>query len=51
MIDWESIENEKVLKARHGDYVIYQVDYLLSNLAREVCIMEEARKMSQKEKK
>ena len=33
------------LKARHGDYVLYKVDYLLDNLAREVNIMEGARQM------
>ncbi len=33
------------LKARHGDYVLYKVDYLLDNLAREVHIMEGARRM------
>lgn len=30
-------------KARHGKYVIYDVDFLLDNLAREVNIMESAR--------
>ena len=31
-------------KARHGNYVIYDVDFLLDNLAREVNIMEGARR-------
>lgn len=33
------------LKARHGEYVLYKVDFLLDNLAREVNIMESARRM------
>ena len=32
------------LKSRHGDYVIYKVDFLLDNLTREVYIMEGARR-------
>ena len=38
------------LKARHGDYVLYKVDFLLDNLAREVNIMEGARIMRGYEK-
>lgn len=33
------------LKARHGEHVLYKVDFLLDNLAREVNIMESARRM------
>ena len=40
----ESISLEDGLKkARRGNYVIYDVDFLLDNLAREVNIMESAR--------
>ncbi len=40
----ESIPIEDGLKkARHGKYVIYDVDFLLDNLAREVNIMESTR--------
>lgn len=40
----ESISLENGLKkARRGNYVIYDVDFLLDNLAREVNIMESAR--------
>lgn len=40
----ESIRIEDGLKkARHGNYVIYDVDFLLDNLAREVHIMEGVR--------
>lgn len=42
---WFEYIDKGLLKARHGDYVLYQVDYLLDNLAREVNIMEGARKM------
>lgn len=42
---WYEHIDKGVLKARHGDYVLYKVDYLLDNLAREVNIMESARKM------
>ena len=34
---------EGLKKARNGNYVIYDVDFLLDNLAREVNIMESAR--------
>lgn len=34
---------KRLKKARHGKYVIYDVDFLLDNLAREVNIMESAR--------
>ena len=34
-----------VLKARKGDYVLYNVDYLLDHLAREVHLLEEYRQM------
>ena len=30
----------KCVKARHGNYVLYQIDYLLDNLAREVYNLE-----------
>ena len=42
----ESISLEDGLKkARRGKYVIYDVDFLLDNLAREVNIMESARRL------
>ena len=43
--EWYEHIDKGVLKARHGDYVLYKVDYLLDNLAREVNIMKSARKM------
>lgn len=43
--EWYEYIDKGLLKARHGDYVLYKVDYLLDNLAREVNIMESARKM------
>lgn len=33
------------LKARHGKYVLYKVDYLLDNLAREIYLLERVRRM------
>ncbi len=46
----ESIRLEEGLKkARRGKYVIYDVDFLLDNLAREVNIMESARKWEAKQ--
>ena len=42
---WYEYISKGLLKARHGDYVIYKVDFLLNNLTREVCIMESARRM------
>ena len=42
---WYEHIDKGVLKARHGDYVLYKVDYLLDNLVREVNIMESARRM------
>lgn len=42
---WFDFVEEGTLKARHGEYVLYKVDYLLDNLAREVNIMESARRM------
>ena len=47
---WFDCIAEGTLKARHGDYVLYKVDYLLDNLTREVYIMEGARKMRGKNK-
>jgi hypothetical protein len=32
------------LKARHGKYVVYDVDYLLKNLSREVYLLESSRR-------
>lgn len=46
---WFDYIAEGTLKARHGDYVLYKVDYLLDHLTREVYIMEGARKMRGKE--
>ena len=42
---WFDCIDNKLLKSRHGDFVIYKVDFLLDNLTREVYIMEGARKM------
>lgn len=46
---WHENIPKGCLKARHGDYVLYKVDFLLDNLAREVNIMEGARRMRGKE--
>lgn len=42
---WYECLDKGLLKARHGNYVVYDVDYLLDNLAREVNIMESVRQM------
>ena len=42
---YENIE-KGLLKARHGNYVVFDVDYLLDNLAREVSLMESVRRMN-----
>lgn len=44
-VKWFDCITDKTLKARHGNYVLYKVDFLLDNLAREVNIMESARRM------
>ena len=31
------------LKARHGEYVVYKIDYLLDNLAREIYLLKGTR--------
>lgn len=41
--EWICLDGEGLKKARRGKYVIYDVDFLLDNLAREVNIMESAR--------
>lgn len=33
------------LKARHGDYVLYKVEYLLSHIVNEIYILEGSRRM------
>lgn len=43
--EWFDCLPKNLLKARHGDYVVYKVDYLLDNLTREVFNMEGARRM------
>lgn len=43
--EWFDCLTKGLLKARHGDYVVYKVDYLLDHLAREVFNMEGARRM------
>ena len=43
--EWFDCIEAGILKARHGDYVLYKVDFLLDNLTREVYIMEGARRM------
>lgn len=49
--EWfDYIEKNKIVKARHGNYVIYKVDFLLDNLTKEVYIMEGARRMRGEEK-
>lgn len=40
---WFDCIEAGTLKVRHGDYILYKVDYLLNNLTREVYIMEGAR--------
>ena len=42
---WFEHIDKGLLKARHGNYVLYKVDFLLDNLAREVNIMESVRQM------
>ena len=32
------------LKARHGRYVVYDVDYLLKNLSREIYLLESSKR-------
>ena len=41
---WYEYLDKGLLKSRHGNHVVYDVDYLLDNLAREVNIMESARR-------
>lgn len=41
--EWICLDGEGLKKSRRGNYVIYDVDFLLDNLAREVNIMESAR--------
>lgn len=41
--EWVCLDGEGLKKSRRGKYVIYDVDFLLDNLAREVNIMESAR--------
>ena len=40
--------HEKSLKSRHGNFVVYDVDYLLDNLAREVALLESSRREKRK---
>ena len=42
---WYDFIDKGTLKVRHGEYVLYKVDFLLDNLAREVNIMESVRRM------
>ena len=35
--------NDHALKARVGNFVVYDVDYLLNNLAREIYLLESTR--------
>jgi len=42
---WFDCIEAGTLKARHGDYVLYKVDFLLDHLAREVYVMEGVRRM------
>ena len=41
---WYEHINKSLLKARHGNHVVYNVDYLLDHLAREVYLMESVRR-------
>ncbi len=43
--EWFDCLSKGLLKAGHGDYVVYKVDYLLDHLTREVFNMEGARRM------
>jgi hypothetical protein len=43
--EWYDYMPENCLKARHGNYVLYKIDYLLKNLAREIYLLESARRM------
>lgn len=44
--EWYDCIPPNCLKARHGgDYVLYKIDYLLDNLAREIYLLESLRRM------
>ena len=42
---WFDCIEKTALKARHGDYVLYKIDYLLDHLAREIYLLESAKRM------
>lgn len=46
---WFNFIDKGLLKARHGYYVLYKVDYLLDNLTREIYNMEDVRRMRGKD--
>ena len=43
--EWYDCINPNCLKARHGNYVLYKIDYLLKNLPKEIYLLEIARRM------
>ena len=42
---WYECITGSLLKARHNDYVLYRVDYLLEHLAREITLLEQTKKL------
>lgn len=40
---WFNCIESTLLKARHGNYVLYKIDYLIDNLSREISLMETIR--------
>lgn len=47
---WYDCIEKTALKARHGDYVLYKIDYLLDHLAREIYLLESVRRTKENEK-
>lgn len=41
---WYEYIDKGLLKSRYGDYVLYKIDYLLDDLAREIYLLEGARR-------
>ena len=44
--DYIMPRQNKVRKARSGEYVLYQIDFLLDNLTHEINLLESGRKLS-----
>lgn len=42
---WYDFLSKELLKARHGNHVVYRIDYLLDHLAREIYILEGFKKV------